>query len=73
MPTVTYTFQIPDELDELEQFQKSGSYRNALGDLWQKVRAKVKYEDVPDDQFRAYQQVRDWIAEVCRDWEVEVP
>jgi len=73
MPVATLTFQLPEEADDFEQCLKSNAYRAAFGDVWNKVRSKLKYESPPAGQAEAYEQVRSWFVEACNEWEVEVP
>lgn len=73
MPIAIYLLKLPEEQHELEEIQKAGSYHAAFGDLWNKLRSKVKYEDVSDEEFKVYQQVKDWIGELCQEYDLEVP
>lgn len=75
MPQVTYTFALPEEQQELEEFQLGTRYRTAFGELWEKVRSKKKYESdsLPEGELKAYCQVYDWIGDICSSHDIEVP
>lgn len=73
MPIAVYILKLPEEEHELEEIQKAPGYRAALGEVWNKLRSKVKYEDIPPEQSEIYQQVKDWIAEECSEYGLEIP
>lgn len=73
MPIAVYILKLPEEQAELEEIQKAGAYRAALGEVWNKLRSKVKYEDIPPEQAEIYQRVKDWIGEECGQYDLEIP
>jgi len=75
MPQVTYKFDLPEEVEELDDFSKGPSYRKAFREVWFRVRDKCKYggDSLSEDELKAYNQVRDWICGSCSDEGVEVP
>ena len=73
MPLAIVVFDLPEEQDDFDQALKAGAYRCALGDVWNKIRSKLKYEELPPGHGDVYEQVRSWLVEACDEWEVEVP
>lgn len=73
MPMAIVVFALPSEQEEYAEMLRGPDYRRALGDVWQQVRSKLKYEELPEGHGEAYEQVREWIARVCEEYDVEVP
>lgn len=74
MPIAVLLYDMATESEEYEEAMLRGpKYRLAFGDLYQKVRSKLKYEDISDAEATVYETVRGWIAEACEEYEVDVP
>lgn len=73
MPLATFVFRLPEEEDEFRMFQDASKIHCGLGEVWNKVRSKLKYEDIPEEQAKAYRQVRSWLIEACNEWGFELP
>lgn len=75
MPKVTYTFDLPEEAETLDEFMRGPDYLRAFRAVWLKVRSKPKYESdsLSGDELKAYNQVREWICDACQEEGVEVP
>lgn len=73
MPIAILVYGLPDEQEDFDEARRAGAVRGAWGDVWNKVRSKLKYEELSDEQAAAYEQVRSWFAEACETWEVDVP
>lgn len=73
MPFAIMVYNLPEEQEEFNEARDAGRYRSALGDVWNKVRSKLKYEELPEGHGEVYEQVRSWLVEACDEWEVEVP
>jgi hypothetical protein len=76
MPTVTLTFTLPDELEDLDQalnaHKKCEDYNRVLHELWTKLRNKLKYEELTEAETGVYEKVRGWLHEACEAWDVEI-
>lgn len=73
MPLAVLIFNLPAEQEEYDEMTHACDVRAAWGDVWTKVRSKLKYEEISDEQATAYEQVRAWFAEACDEYGVEVP
>lgn len=75
MPQVTYTFNLPEEMEELRSFVEGPKYHRAFSEVWKQVRGKPKYESdsLSKDELKAYDQVRNWIGDACEEEGIEVP
>ena len=45
-------FDLPDDQDEYDLHTNARQYHNALFDLMNYLRAKVKYEDLPEAEYK---------------------
>jgi hypothetical protein len=52
-------FTLPEDNHEFANATQGGKMRSVLWDLDQWFRAKVKYEDLTDEQYQVYQGCRD--------------
>lgn len=57
----TLTFLLPDHQGEFENCAKGVDWLLFAIDLDQKIRAKLKYDDLSMEQRAAYEQCRDWM------------
>jgi hypothetical protein len=75
MPKAIYEFNLPEEQQDFEEFLCAPTYRRAFSEVWEKLRNKVRYEDhlLPKGELAAYQQVYDWIGDLCKEHDLEVP
>jgi len=74
MPLMVLIYDAETEREEFEEVAiRSPRYRLALSDLYQKLRSKLKHEEISDTEATVYEQVRDWLAEACTEHEIEVP
>ena len=55
----TLTFNLPEESHEFANATQGSKMRSVLWDFDQWLRAKVKYEDLTDEQYQVYQGCRD--------------
>ena len=76
MPSATLTFTLPEEREEYEDLMNAvderDRYRRALAAVFEKVRNKAKYHDLPRDVTAAYEQVKEWFSDVSKDYDVEL-
>lgn len=73
MPIAVVIYNLPTEQDEFDMSLKAGAYRAAFGDVWNKVRSKLKYEETSAEEGDAFETMREWMRQACEEWEVEVP
>lgn len=52
-------FDLPEEIHDFENATQGGKLRSVLWEFDQWLRAKVKYEDLTDEQHQVYQGCRD--------------
>ena len=63
----TLTFDLPEENEEHMNAVQGGSYKAALSELDQRLRAKTKHSEDPSP---VYDEVRDWLHEIMGDYGV---
>ncbi len=59
-------FNLPDDQDEYELANKGAKMYSVLWELDQSLRAKTKYapDDLPEDKYDAYQEIREELREL---------
>jgi hypothetical protein len=55
----TLTFNLPEEQHEFANATQGAKMRSVLWELDQWLRAKLKYEELSDEQYDAFKQTRD--------------
>ena len=62
----TLEFNLPDDQQEYDLANNGLSFWNVLWELNQELRTKTKYasDDLPQDKYDAYQEIRDLIREL---------
>lgn len=65
-------FDLPEEGQDYQDAIKGGDYKAVLWDLDQFLRNKVKYGDIPEDQEKCFQECRDKLWGLLKDWEVSL-
>jgi hypothetical protein len=73
MPLAVMIYDLNHESEEYRDMTRGPMYRLALGEIYKKVRAKLKYETCDASEAVAYDQVMSWIGEACTDHEIDVP
>jgi D-ribose pyranose/furanose isomerase RbsD len=65
----TLEFNLPDDQQEYDLANSGMSFWNVLYELDQNLRAKTKYasDDLPQDKYDAYQEVRDMLHELMNE------
>lgn len=63
MPTVTLTFNLPDEQEEFSAATQGQAARLLLHEIDQHCRNKIKYTELSNETADALQQIRDMIHE----------
>jgi hypothetical protein len=63
-------FRMPEEREEFYNAHNGVRYRIALTDLDNWLRAKIKYEDLPQEKHDLYQEVRDKLYELLEGLEL---
>lgn len=72
MSRAILVFRLPQEEGEFESAQKGGRYLSMLADMDNYLRARLKYEELPEPVHAALQDARDKLHECLRDYEVEI-
>jgi hypothetical protein len=72
MPLALLVYDLPEEREEFEQAQRSGRYQAALGTLFNKLRDKIRYAEIPDEERALYERVQEWLSDACDQYDVEV-
>lgn len=59
-------FNLPDDQQEFDLANSASKFWNVLWDLDQELRAKTKYapDDLPQDKYDAYQEIRERLREL---------
>lgn len=73
MPLAIVVFSLPTEQEEYEEILRAPGYRAALGEVWNRLRQKLKYEEISEAELEPYEKVRAWIVDACQEQEIEVP
>ena len=65
----TLEFNLPDDNQEFELATKGLKFWSILWELDQELRAKTKYapDDLPQDKYDAYQEIRDYLHELMNE------
>jgi hypothetical protein len=71
MPKAILRFNLPDEEEEWRMTLNARKYYLALWDLSQKLRSKLKYEELTEEEYKIYDQVRDMFWECLRENDVD--
>lgn len=72
MPKATLTFNLPDENDEFIMAQDGINYSLVLNDLRNYLRGKLKYEELTEEQYKIYEEVRNQMFEFASHYNVEI-
>jgi hypothetical protein len=67
-------FNLPDDQQEYDLANNALSFWRVLYELDQELRAKTKYapDDLPQDKYDAYQEIRDKLHELMRESNVDL-
>jgi regulator of protease activity HflC (stomatin/prohibitin superfamily) len=69
----TFTFNLPQEQEELENALYGSKYKIILRDLDEMLRSKLKYDEtLTEEQEQIYQEIRDSLNEAFEDWGVSL-
>jgi hypothetical protein len=71
MPKYTIEFH-HDEEEEFQICIKSMDYWNALFDLDQWLRNKLKYEDINEEQYKAFEEVRNELHQKLNEYNINL-
>jgi 23S rRNA A2030 N6-methylase RlmJ len=65
----TLEFNLPDDQQEYDLANSGLAFWNVLWELDQELRAKTKYaaDDLPQEKYYAYQEIRDLLHELMND------
>lgn len=66
---VTIEFKLPDDQQEYNLVHNADNLYSVLWELDQELRAKTKYapDDITDDDYDAYQKIRETLHQLMRD------
>lgn len=70
MPKVRLTFSVPDENDELNDALNGTEWRNAIQEIEQTLRARIKYESNKEWDEDTVIAIRDMIYETLKNREL---
>jgi hypothetical protein len=71
MPKYTIEFH-HDEEEEFQICIKSMDYWNALFDIDQWLRNKLKYEDITEEQYKAFEEVRNELHQKLKEYNINL-
>lgn len=71
-PVAILMYRLPEDREELKDIFKAPDYGRALSHVWNKLRTKLKYEELPDEVYKHYDEVRNWFIEAAEDFEVDL-
>ena len=71
-PVAILMYRLPEDQEELQAIFKAPDYARALSDIWNKLRTKLKYEELSDEEYKHYDEVRNWFVAAAEDHEVEL-
>lgn len=65
-------FTLPEESEEYMDALRGSRYHGVLQELDNHLRAKLKYEDLPSEQAKIYEEIRSKLVELCSDSDVTI-
>jgi len=69
----TLEFELPEEKEDFEMASNAYKYRMALTDFDNYLRAKLKYEELPNESiYEALSEARQKLNEICEENEVSI-
>lgn len=71
MPKYTIEFH-HDEEAEFQMCNQAHDYWNALFDLDQWLRNKLKYEDINEEQYKAFEEVRNELHQKLKEYNINL-
>ena len=71
MPKYTIEFH-HDEEAEFQMCNQAHDYWNALFDLDQWLRNKLKYEEITDEQYKAFEEVRNELHQKLKEYNINL-
>jgi fatty acid-binding protein DegV len=66
---ISFEFE-PHERGEIETFARAPEYKNALQEMDEYLRQKIKYGDMPEGEYDIYCEVRSKLSEITEDLNV---
>lgn len=64
MPKVTLHYNLPEEQDEFDLAYRGAKLACAVEDFDNYLRGKLKYEELTDEQYKLYEEVRNKLWEL---------
>jgi len=72
-PTVTLTFKIPEQQEEMQRALDAGKYMSALWEFSNYLRSQYKYNDnLTEEQFKMVETIREKFYEIVNDENIEI-
>lgn len=67
---VTYEYNLPEDANELEQFQKADKYHSIIWDFKQYLRNRAKYntDDLTQPEYELLEDIRGMFNEIINDF-----
>ena len=73
MPKAMLKFDLPEEQSEFNCAISGSDYKAVLEEVLQMLRSKIKYnDDLSPEQRETYAQVREWIFDLVRDFNISL-
>lgn len=67
MPRVTFSFKLPEELEEYDLARKAGDHSRALCKVLEYLRTQLKYKEMPEHDHALLSSVREDIIKIINE------
>lgn len=67
MSKAKLTFTLPEEQEEFQTAINAWKYRILVGEIKEKIRRKIKHEEISEDVYLALDDLQDFITTMCID------
>jgi hypothetical protein len=65
-------FELPEDQDDYERCVRSNAAHTVIESMFEYLRQKLKYGELPDTVYETYEDVRDRMTEFCEDYNVKI-
>lgn len=67
MSKAKLTFTLPEEQEEFETAANGWKYKILVGEIKEKIRRKIKHEDISEEVFLVLHDLQEFIVNMCID------
>lgn len=70
-PVALLIYRMPEDRDELKEVLRVHDYSAMVSHIWNKIRSKLKYEELSDTEVKCFEEVKKWFLEAADDYGVD--